>query len=545
MQGALDGLVVLDATQMLAGPLCSMRLGDLGADVIKVEPPNGGEFNRTHGFDDVQVGGDMTTFLAVNRNKRSFAVDLKSADGLAAFLDLVRTADVLVQNFRHGTAERLGVGYAQLAAVNPRLVYCSISGYGSAGPYRDRPGQDLVLQGYSGSMFSVGAAGDAPVPGALWAADVMTGYTAAIGILAALASRTSTGAGQHVEVDMFSVVLDAQVQELVTYLNAGAAPRRMQEPTAHGSIPAPYGVYRTADGWMTLAMSPLPALGERPRRRVAAHAGPLQRRARAPRRGLPAHPDRFTGRTTADWVERCDVHGVWAGPVHDYPSLVDDPHVQATGMITEQPHPTLGSVRTTRVPVQLSGTPVSIRRGAPPLGADTADILRERLGYDAERIEQLAGSGAVSLGRDRRPRAAAVVTTTPGTVRLERDGHVAILTLDRPAKLNAMSVDMDRQMNERVFEINNDDSVRSVLLTGAPGRAFCVGSDIEDLDGYGTHWQYRNRFDARLDYARAVWLLRKPVVAAIHGYCIGGGLEMACASDVRLASPDSTFAAGR
>jgi crotonobetainyl-CoA:carnitine CoA-transferase CaiB-like acyl-CoA transferase len=302
MQGALDGLVVLDATQMLAGPLCSMRLGDLGADVIKVEPPTGGEFNRTHGFDDVQVGGDMTTFLAVNRNKRSFAVDLKSADGLAAFLDLVRTADVLVQNFRHGTAERLGVGYAQLAAVNPRLVYCSISGYGSAGPYRDRPGQDLVLQGYSGSMFSVGAAGDAPVPGALWAADVMTGYTAAIGILAALASRTSTGAGQHVEVDMFSVVLDAQVQELVTYLNAGAAPRRMQEPTAHGSIPAPYGVYRTADGWMTLAMSPLPALGERPRRRVAAHAGPLQRRARAPRRGLPAHPDRFTGRTTADWA---------------------------------------------------------------------------------------------------------------------------------------------------------------------------------------------------------------------------------------------------
>jgi enoyl-CoA hydratase/carnithine racemase len=136
------------------------------------------------------------------------------------------------------------------------------------------------------------------------------------------------------------------------------------------------------------------------------------------------------------------------------------------------------------------------------------------------------------------------VTTTPGTVRLERDGHVAILTLDRPAKLNAMSVDMDRQMNERVFEINNDDSVRSVLLTGAPGRAFCVGSDIEDLDGYGTHWQYRNRFDARLDYARAVWLLRKPVVAAIHGYCIGGGLEMACASDVRLAAPNATFAAG-
>jgi enoyl-CoA hydratase/carnithine racemase len=127
---------------------------------------------------------------------------------------------------------------------------------------------------------------------------------------------------------------------------------------------------------------------------------------------------------------------------------------------------------------------------------------------------------------------------------LERDGHVAVLTIDRPTKLNAMTVDMDRQMNDRVFEINNDDSVRSVLLTGAPGRAFCAGSSIDDLDSYGTHWQYRNRFDARLDYARAVWLLRKPVVASIHGYCIGGGLEMACASDIRLASPDATFAAG-
>ncbi len=176
--------------------------------------------------------------------------------------DLVRSSDVFLQNFRHGTAERLGIGYEQLRQINPRLVYCSISGYGSTGPYRDRPGQDLVVQGYSGSMFSVGSADDPPEPGALRAADVMTGYQAAIGILAALHARERIGVGQHVEVDMLSVVFDAQLQELVTFLNAGRKPVRTAEASAHAFIPAPYGVYRTQDGWLTLAMTLLASLGE-------------------------------------------------------------------------------------------------------------------------------------------------------------------------------------------------------------------------------------------------------------------------------------------
>jgi len=181
--GALAGLRVLDATQMLAGPMAATRLGDLGADVVKIEAVASGEFNRTHGFEDLTVGGEMTTFLAVNRNKRSLALDLKHPRAAEVVARLVAGADVFIQNFRHGTADRLGVGYEQLSAVNPRLVYCSISGYGPTGPYRDRPGQDLVVQGYSGSMFAVGAQGDPPEPGALWAADVMTGYQADIGIL--------------------------------------------------------------------------------------------------------------------------------------------------------------------------------------------------------------------------------------------------------------------------------------------------------------------------------------------------------------------------
>ena len=400
LEGALDGLVVLDATQMLAGPLAAMRLGDLGADVIKVEPPRG-EFNRTHGFEDLTVGGEMTTFLAVNRNKRSVSIDLKDPDGLRTFLDLARRADVLIQNFRHGTAERIGIGYQALRAINPRLVYCSISGYGSEGPYRDRPGQDLVLQGYSGSMYSVGAQGDPPAASALWAADVMTGYQAAIGILAALQARERTGHGQQVEVDMLSVTLDCQAQELVTYLNTGRMPTRSKEAGAHASIPAPYGCYETEDGWLTLAMCQLSDLGEAlddDWLRTLTHYND----GHVHRDEVYRHiRDRFRTRTTEEWLPILDANGVWAGPVYDYADLESDPHIEATGIITEQPQE-WGPIRTVRVPVQLSEQPTLIRRGAPRLGGDTVEILREVVGYDDQRIEKLLAGGAVTTNGDDR-----------------------------------------------------------------------------------------------------------------------------------------------
>lgn len=391
--GALAGLRVLDATQMLAGPLAATRLGDLGADVIKIEPP-AGEFNRTHGFEDIKVAGEMSTFLAVNRNKRSFCVDLKDPDGLAAFRELAKTADVVLQNFRHGTADRLGIGYHALSELNPGLIYCSISGYGSSGPYRDRPGQDLIIQGYSGSMFSVGKADDVPLPGALWAADTMTGYQAVIGILAALQHRHSTGRGQHVEVDMLSVVLDTQLQEYVTYLNTGRQPERTAEWSAHSFIPAPYGVYRTSDGWLALAMTTLPKLGDvldddwlrtlTEYNDGAIHKDSVYARIR----------HAFEDRTTAEWIALCDRYGVWAGPVLDYEGVAADPHVQATGMIVDQPHRDGSTVRTTRVPIQLSETPATIRRGAPALGADTRELLAE-LGYSGATIAEMIALGSV------------------------------------------------------------------------------------------------------------------------------------------------------
>ena len=395
-EGALSGLRVLDVTQMLAGPLAGTRLGDLGADVIKVEPP-GGEFNRTHGFEDITVGGDMSTFLAVNRNKRSLCVDLKSDGGRRAFQDAVRHSDVVIQNFRRSTAERLGLDHPTLAAINPRIIVCSISGYGDEGPYRLRPGQDLVLQGYSGSMFAVGKEGDPPAPSALWAADAMSGYQAVIGILAAVEARHRTGRGQLVEIDMLTCVLDCQLQELVTYLNTGWKPRRTAETSAHGAIPAPYGVYRTSDGWLTLAMCPLPALGDALDddwlRSLAAYNDGHEHRDEIYRRLTPA----FLDRRTDEWIALLDRHGVWCGPVYDYDDLAADAHVKATGTFVEQPHPDLGTVRTLRPPIRLSDTPTAITLGAPRLGADTAAVLVDVAGYDDAQVADLVDVGAVRV----------------------------------------------------------------------------------------------------------------------------------------------------
>jgi len=395
--GALMGVRVLDMTQMLAGPICGMRLGDLGADVIKIEPPGIGEFNRTHSLASAYKNGQATTFLALNRNKRSVAINLKLAGGLAAFTALVDTADVLLQNFRPGVTERLGIGYDALAAINPRLVYCSISGYGQDGPYKFRPDQDLVVQGYSGSMFAVGKAGDPPTPGALWAADAMTGYQAAIGILAALVARGRTGRGQRVDVDMLSVVMDAQSQELVTYLNTGIEAERSQESGAHAHIGAPYGVYETADGWITLAMCPPVALAEAidvpALARFTDYDDGVTHRDDIYRLVRPA----MRARTTADWLPILDAAGIWAGPVYDHAALAVDPHVLATGMITEVEHPVAGTVRTPAPPLHLSDTPTAIRRPAPLLGEHTLEVLGELPGYDPARIADLAESGAVGL----------------------------------------------------------------------------------------------------------------------------------------------------
>lgn len=387
----LEGLRVLDLTQMLAGPLAGTRLGDLGADVIKVENPDGGEFNRTHGFQDVTFQGEMTTFLAVNRNKKSLPINLKLPQGVELLKKLAKSSDILVHNFRPGVLERLGLSYEDLRVVNPQLIYCAISGYGRVGRLANRPGQDLILQGYSGSMFAVGSESDPPRPGALWSADAMAGYQAVIGILAALHARTHSREGSFIEVDMYGVVLDAQLQELVTFLNTGKKPVRSQSPSAHASIPGPYGVYRTQDGWMTLAMSPLPALGdllENDWLRSLANYND----GHVWRDQIFAEIEHaFEGHPTSYWVERADIFGVWAGPVYDYDDLTSESHLVESGLLTSQPG-SAGEVKTVGVPLKINGERPRIRFGAPTLGADTASILKS-MGLSNEEINDLIANG--------------------------------------------------------------------------------------------------------------------------------------------------------
>lgn len=391
----LAGLRVLDGSQMLAGPLCGLRLGDLGADVLKVEAPGQGEWTRTHGFANASVAGETTAVLGLNRNKRSVTIDLKSDRGREVFYRMVRNSDVYLQNFRVGTAERLGVGYEQLREVNPKLVYCQITGYGEDGPYRDRPGQDLLIQGYSGSMWSVGAKSDPPLPGALWAVDSMTAYQAAIGILAALREREDSGLGQKVSVDMWSVVLDCQLQELVTYLNVGIMPTRSAEPFAHAWCNPPYGTFPTADGYILLSQLPIDVLGDAlddDTLRAVSDWNEAHERRDEIRRIV----ERITPtKTTAEWISLLDSYKLWSGPVYNYADIANDPHVQARGMITSIEHPTAGTLRMPAIPIRLSRSPGSIRRPPPLLGEHTDEVLVEVAGLRPADIARLRADGIV------------------------------------------------------------------------------------------------------------------------------------------------------
>lgn len=392
---ALAGIRVLDGSQMLAGPLCGMRLGDLGADVLKVEPPGTGEWTRTHGFANAAVSGETTALLGLNRNKRSVTLNLKDAAARAAFYGLVEHSDVYIQNYRVGTAERLGVGYEQLRAVNPRLVYCQITGYGEDGPYRDYPGQDLLLQGYSGSMWSVGSKDDPPAPGALWAADAMSAYQAAIGILAALREREASGEGQKVSIDMWSVVMDSQTQEFTTYLNCGILPERTVEPFAHAWCNPPYGAYATRDGYILLSQLPIAELGaaldDDMLRSVRSWHEAHERRDEIARIVATIMPTR----TTAEWLDILHRHKLWAGPVYTYADVAADPHVHARGMVVSVQHPTAGSLRLPACPIRLSRTPADDTRLPPPLlGQHTDEVLRDA-GIGHEEIAELRRRGAI------------------------------------------------------------------------------------------------------------------------------------------------------
>lgn len=389
----LSGIRVLDCSIAMAGPFAAQRLGDLGADVIKVEPTSG-EWQRHAAAGGATGNRINVSFLSLNRNKRSLSVDLKDPQGKAILLEMVKTADVFLQNYRPGVAERLAVDYATLSAINPKLIYISMSGYGEDGPYRLYPGQDLLLQGMSGAMLSTGAEGAPPSPAGQYLVDAVTAYTAFEGALAALFHRERTGEGQLVQVNMLDAITAIQMQELSVFTVGGKLQARSAEAHAHSYIRAPYGVFETSDGYITLAMAPLPKLGELIGEPSFAGMddqtdGWTQRDAI-----FAAVRAKLKGATSAEWLERFRAADIWAGPVYGYADLVADPQIAHNRTFVEYDHPTEGRVKTPGFPIRFSKTPSAVERGAPVVGEHSREVLGE-LGLDAEAVERLIASGVV------------------------------------------------------------------------------------------------------------------------------------------------------
>jgi len=390
----LNGLTVLDLSTQLSGPYCSMLLGDLGADVIKVERPGRGDDARAF---PPFVNGQSAPFMTVNRNKRSLALDLKHPAGREICLRLAARADVLLENFRPGVAERLGVGYPQVSAVNPRIIYCSISGFGQTGPYRERGGFDLIAQGMSGLMSITGEEDGPPLRVPIPLSDIGAGMFGAIGILAALQARERTGRGQWVETSLLETPIAWSVYEAASYLATGEVPPRLG---AGHRASAPYQPFRTKDGWLNLgaasqqlwekfcAVLELPDLAKDPRFVTGAE------RVKHRKELAALLQARFERETTAHWLSRLEAAGVPAGPVLTYDEVFDDPQVRHREMVVEVDHPVAGRSRVLGVPIKFTETPASVRRPAPTVGQHSAEILNA-LGYSLEELARLRAEGVI------------------------------------------------------------------------------------------------------------------------------------------------------
>jgi CoA:oxalate CoA-transferase len=374
----LEGLLVLDFSQFLAGPSAALRLADMGARVIKIERPDGGDLCRRLYISNLELEGDSTLFHSINRNKESFAADLKKDEDRRGVLSLIARADVLIQNFRPGVMERLGLDYGSLHARFPRLVYAEVTGYGTTGPWRDKPGQDLLVQALSGLAWLNGNADQPPMPFGLAVADLFAGAHLVQGILASLVRRGVTGGGAHVEVSLLESVLDLQFEVLTTYLNdGGKPPERSGLNNAHAYLGAPYGIYRTADGFLALAMGSVTQLGKLLGCAVLeAYTEPEQWfTARDQiKRTLAAH---LAMRSTAHWLSILEPAGYWCSDVLTWTELMSREPFQALHMVQEVICRGGSVLRTTRCPIRIDGELFMSSKPAPGVGEHTAGIRRE------------------------------------------------------------------------------------------------------------------------------------------------------------------------
>jgi crotonobetainyl-CoA:carnitine CoA-transferase CaiB-like acyl-CoA transferase len=392
---ALEGIRVLDFTQMMMGPWASQFLADMGADVVKVERPGAGEWERgLHAVGEL-LDGQSPFFLAMNRNKRSVALNLKDERAREVCRRLAERSDLVMENFRPGVMDRLGLGYDGLKKANPSIVYVSGSGFGPDGPYVDLPGQDLLIQAMSGLAAYGGRRDDPPTPAGSSIVDASTALLLAFSAMVALFHRERTGEGQRVDVNLFNTAIALQCQELAAFMNLDRRFDRSEAGIGGAWLSAPFGIYRTADGWMALAMASLGVVGELldlpglasydDERAAYDHRDEVKRLVQA----------RLVERPTNEWLDILATKDVWCAPVQTFDDVVEDPQVAHNELLTTVPHPGDGrDVRVVGVPMRFSATPGTIRSGPPAVGQHTDEVLRE-LGFDDDELRAMHDGGVV------------------------------------------------------------------------------------------------------------------------------------------------------
>jgi crotonobetainyl-CoA:carnitine CoA-transferase CaiB-like acyl-CoA transferase len=394
MSGPLAGVKVLELAQIMAGPTCGLMLADLGADVIKVERVPGGDDTRA--MNRPSVAGESAAFMAMNRNKRGIALNLKLPAAQQALKRMVASADVLTENYRKGTMEKLGLGYETLKALNPRLIYCSISGYGRTGPYADKGGFDLIAQGMSGLMAITGEPGGAPVKSGAPVCDINAGLLGALGVVAAYVHRLKTGEGQLVDTSLYEAGIQQTYWQSAIYFATGEPPG--PSGSAH-ILSAPYQAFRAADGWLTIggANQPnwerlvrvlnAPEWLEDPRFRTNAE------RMKNLEALVALMNARLKGRKVDELIAALEAERVPCGPINSIADMAADPQTAARDMVVELEHPRAGRTRALGLPIKLSRTPGKVSRPAPVLGQHTREVLTE-FGFSAAEIDGLVASGA-------------------------------------------------------------------------------------------------------------------------------------------------------
>ena len=396
MTGPLQGLKVVEMAQIMAGPTCGLMLADLGADVIKVEKLPGGDDSRS--YRQHTIHGESAPFMMMNRNKLGIAVNLKVDGGLGVVKRLLADADVVIENYRLGTLEKLGLGYDVLKAVNPRLIYCAISGYGRTGPDADKGGFDLIAQGVSGLMSITGQPGGEPMKAGSPVSDINAGILAALGVVAAVVSRNATGKGQMVDTSLMEAAVQQTYWQSALYFATGVSP----EPTGSSHVlAAPYQAFPTKDGWINIG-----GANQSNWERIATVVG-LPKLITDPR--FATNADRMAHkqelaeliaartrtRSSADWILNLEASGVPVGPINRIGEMLADPQVVAREMVVEVTHPKAGKTKALGLPIKFSDTPGSVRSAAPLLGQHTRVVLLS-LGYSDKDIKALEKSGAVA-----------------------------------------------------------------------------------------------------------------------------------------------------